>query len=398
MCSTSADRDDLDGLTDGELLEHAAALVVEQQRIAARLARVVRRAENRQACEHDGLKSMTSWLSAHTRLSGGEVAAVLRQGRALERLPAVEAAYLAGAVSGDCVEVIAEIVRPENHDRAVEQCIELPVIEAALLTVATTQPYRELQRVVGTYLAQLDPDGREPDPTEERALTVAQHPDGSVTLGGSLDQVGGEKVLTALEAIAAAGRTAGDTRTRAQRHGDALVQLCDLALASGALPILRTVKPHVIVTIDHADLADTHTGHGAATTGTGADVSAARARWIACDSSVTRIVMGPDSAPLEMGRTHRVVPPHVRRALEARDRGCVFAGCSAPTWWCEAHHLLEWAHGGETDLGNLALLCERHHAKADHGYRVERQPDGRWRTWRPDGTEIVVGPTLLTAV
>jgi hypothetical protein len=24
--------------------------------------------------------------------------------------------------------------------------------------------------------------------------------------------------------------------------------------------------------------------------------------------------------------------------------------------------------------------------------RVERQPDGRWRTWRPDGTEILTGP------
>ena len=26
---------------------------------------------------------------------------------------------------------------------------------------------------------------------------------------------------------------------------------------------------------------------------------------------------------------------------------------------------------------------------------VERQPDGRWRTWRPDGTEILTGPPLL---
>jgi hypothetical protein len=79
----------------------------------------------------------------------------------------------------------------------------------------------------------------------------------------------------------------------------------------------------------------------------------------------------------------------------------VFAGCSAPAWWCEAHHLLEWLFGGRTELENLALLCERHHAKVHHGYRVERPPDGRWRTWRPDGTEIVipsgVGPPLLVA-
>jgi hypothetical protein len=49
-------------------------------------------------------------------------------------------------------------------------------------------------------------------------------------------------------------------------------------------------------------------------------------------------------------------------------------------------------NGGETNLENSALLCERHHTKVHHGFRVERQPDGRWRTWRPDGTEILTGP------
>ena len=42
----------------------------------------------------------------------------------------------------------------------------------------------------------------------------------------------------------------------------------------------------------------------------------------------------------------------------------------------------------------LALPCERHHTKIHSGFRVERQPDGRWRTWRPDGTEILLGPLI----
>jgi hypothetical protein len=46
--------------------------------------------------------------------------------------------------------------------------------------------------------------------------------------------------------------------------------------------------------------------------------------------------------------------------------------------------------GGETSLKNSALLCERHHTKVHHGFRVERDPGGRWRTWRPDGTEILI--------
>ena len=224
-----------------------------------------------------------------------------------------------------------------------------------------------------------------------------QHPDGTVTGGLTLDQAGGEKVMTALEAIAAAGRCEGDPRHRVQRLADALVQLCDLALASGRLPVLRTVKPQLLVTIPLADLTDPAPGHGAATTATGAVISAARARWLACDAHIARIVLGPGSVPLDVGRTQRLVPPHLRRALEVRDRGCVFTGCTAPTWWCDAHHLLEWALGGETSLDNSALLCERHHTKVHHGFRVERQPDGRWRTWRPDGTEILLGPPLLDA-
>ena len=70
----------------------------------------------------------------------------------------------------------------------------------------------------------------------------------------------------------------------------------------------------------------------------------------------------------------------------------MFAGWAAPTWWCDVHHLLAWIDGRETNLANAALLCERHHTQVHHGFRVERQPDGRWRTWRPDGTEILTGP------
>jgi hypothetical protein len=111
---------------------------------------------------------------------------------------------------------------------------------------------------------------------------------------------------------------------------------------------------------------------------------------------VSRVVMGPDGQLLDLGRTHRVVPPHLRRAVEIRDRHCVFAGCDAPSHWCDVHHVLEWlAHDGDTSLENSALLCERHHTKVHHGFRVERQPGGRWRTWRPDDTEILIGTPLL---
>ncbi|WP_240619723.1 HNH endonuclease signature motif containing protein [Blastococcus sp. TF02-8] len=60
------------------------------------------------------------------------------------------------------------------------------------------------------------------------------------------------------------------------------------------------------------------------------------------------------------------------------------------------HHLVHWADGGDTSLGNAALLCERHHGKVHHGFRIERDPAGRWHTHRPDGTEIHVLPRITT--
>jgi len=384
--------DDLHALDDGALLDRTAALVRERNRLDAELARTVRAADVRQACERDGLKTMSSWLRGHARLSPSAGAQLVRSSRALEHLPVMAAAFAEGAVTADQVAVIAPITRDEHLAAANEQGVDLSEVDAALTSIATSQPHQVLGQAVHRYLAMLDQDGPEPDPTEGRRLVIARHADGSIAGRFDLDAVGGEKLQAALESVVQAGRCAGDERTRSQQLADALVQLCDNALAAGQLPVLRGHKPQVIVKIDAEDLTGPGTNPGAGEMGFGATISAARARWLACDGQVTRVVMGSDGMPLDYGRTVRLVPPHVRRAAEVRDGGCVFAGCGAPTWWCDVHHLLAWINGGETSLDNAALLCERHHTKVHHGFRVERQPDGRWRTWRPDGTEIRTGP------
>src|SRR5215218_9939962 len=360
MCSTAAFS--APAVDDGGRLDRVARLVAERNRIDAQLAAAVRDCEVHQSAEHDGLKSMKSWLRSHTRLSGAAITGIVRQGRTVALLPVVGAAFAAGQLTADQVEVLAELVAPDNLDRAAAQDIDLAVVERALVDLATSQPYRTLQVAVGTYLARLDPDGREPDPTDDRSLVLVQHPDGAVTGGLTLDQHGGETVMTAVEAFAAKSRCAGDTRTRAQRHADALVQICANALATGQAPQLRTVPAQLLVMIDEADLVDPRPCPGAGSTGTGALISAAGARRIACDSQVSRIVFGPGSAPKDLGRSQRVVSPAQRRALE-----------------------------------NLGLLCERHHTKVHHGFRIDRDSDGRWHTHRPDGTEIVLHEPLLAA-
>jgi hypothetical protein len=361
-------------------------------RVAAEIARTVRECEVSGAAEVDGLTSMASWLRGHGHLSTAEAARVVRTGRALAQLPGMAAAFAAGHITGEQAGLIARVAEPEPLARAAGRDVDLAVVDQLLTGVAKECPHADVAKAVHHYLDRLDDDGPEPDPTEGRRLVLTKHADGSGSGRFDLDAVGLEKLQAALESLVQVGRAAADERTRSQRQADALVQLCDNALAAGGLPILRGHKPQVIVTIDVEDLVDPGVGRGAAEMGFGATISAARARWLACDGQVTRIVMGPDGVPLEHGRTVRLFPPHVRRAAEVRDGGCVFAGCSAPSWWCDVHHLLAWIDGGETNLDNAALLCERHHTKVHHGFRVERQPDGRWRTRRPDGTEILIGP------
>jgi hypothetical protein len=384
--------EDLTSLFGPALLERLGPLLAAQNRLAAEVARTVAEAEVSGAAEVDGLKTMASWLRGHGHLSPREAARVVRAGRALAHLPGMAAAFAAGAVTAEQAAVIGRVAEPEHLAAAAEQDVDLGVVDAVLTDVARERPHAEVAQAVHHYLDRLDEDGPEPDPTEGRRLLIATHADGSISGRFDLDPVGGERLQAALESLVQAGRGAGDERTRAQQSADALVQLCDNQLAAGGLPTLRGHKPQVIVTVGVEDLADPGTGRGAAQLGFGATISAARARWLACDGAVTRIVLGPDGMPLDHGRTLRLFPPHVRRAAEVRDGGCVFAGCAAPTWWCDVHHVLAWIDGGATDLGNAALLCERHHTKVHHGFRVERQPDGRWRTWRPDGSEILTGP------
>jgi hypothetical protein len=92
-------------------------------------------------------------------------------------------------------------------------------------------------------------------------------------------------------------------------------------------------------------------------------------RKIACDAHVTRVVFGPDSQVLNVGRAQRTVTGQLRRAVIARDRGCVWPDCDQPPTRCEVHHAVEhWADGGVTSFGNSALLCWHHHTVVDtHG-------------------------------
>jgi hypothetical protein len=389
----------------GPPASHAATLLARvrgltrlQNVIEAALAHTVRAAEGAQAAEFDGHKAMKAWMAGHLNVSTATAARVTRAGRALQQLPRWSQAARAGRVTPDQTAVVAKVATPARLAAAVALGVDLhgdDGVDAILLACATGDHPETLPAVVERMLNWIDPDGPEPDPTRRRELHLspAAGAEGGGTIHGYLDAAGFEKVATALTAYQQAGRVADDDRNHAQQMADALVQLADNALAAADTPMLRKHHAQIAATISAEDLLDPDLIPGAARLGSGQTVSNQVARQLACDSIITRVFFGPDGMPLNIGRAQRMVPAHIRKAGDARDGGCIFAGCSAPTWWCDAHHVQEWiADHGETSVENTALLCERHHTKVHHGFSIAWDPaEKRWRTYREDGTEIILG-------
>ena len=202
----------------------------------------------------------------------------------------------------------------------------------------------------------------------------------------------------ALEALMNGDRPAGDLRSHGERQGDALVELARRALRGGGLPTVRgAARPgpghHRLVRPLRRRGAPGVTGGELAFAG---PICPETARRLACDAGVLAIFTDPAGLPLDVGREQRTATAAIRRALEARDGHCVFAGCTAPAAWCDVHHVQHWAHGGPTSCENGALLCERHHtAVHEGGFTVARDPGTAvWHTYRPDGTEIHIRATL----
>jgi hypothetical protein len=154
-----------------------------------------------------------------------------------------------------------------------------------------------------------------------------------------------------------------DLRTPEQRVGDGLAAIIHPAANTGDAPARGGVKPHLTVTVDYEVLAGQV---GTATLEDGSALPAATVRRLACDAQLIPMVLGSDSVPLDIGREHRLVRGQQRNALIARDKGCAFPSCQLPARWTDAHHVISWVDGGNTDLDNLVLLCRAHHRLVHH--------------------------------
>jgi hypothetical protein len=105
-------------------------------------------------------------------------------------------------------------------------------------------------------------------------------------------------------------------------------------------------------------------------------VSADLLAMLSCTATLQRVLLAPSGAPLDVGRSQRLATPAQRRALAARDGGCVIPGCGCPHEGTDIHHLHAWSTGGGTDLANRASLCPAHHQQVHAGTWQIRMIDG----------------------
>jgi hypothetical protein len=257
--------------------------------------------------------------------------------------------------------------------------------EPILLKAARRVDTRQLRYVTAQLRHCLDLDGTLKDANrdyERRHLYLSELMDGMYAIDGMLDTEGGALVREALDALMGPAER-GDERTGSQRRADSLVEMAQGLLDRGDLPQRGCQRPHLIV-ISQLDTLKSEPGAPAAELVSRQPVPGELARRIACDCSMTRVELGPDSEVLSAGRATRVIPAPMRRALILRDRHCQFPGCDRPPRWSDGHHLRHWIDGGPTILVNLALLCRRCHRRVhEGGWRLVRDPDGRIRAVPP---------------
>ena len=223
-------------------------------------------------------------------------------------------------------------------------------------------------------------EAEQAEQVENRRLWVSKCEDGTVLLSATLDPEGGAAILTQLEPLA---RKSGahDDRSREKRYADALVELASGGGSQAQIQVTTSLE--TLRGLPGAAAADLELAS--------VPISAKTVERLACDCSITRIILGSDSMVIDVGRAKRTISGPARKALNARDRGCTWPGCERPASWCDGHHLVHWAHGGTNEPDNLTLLCTRHHWMVHEGnWQIARDSDGRMLTIPPT---VTFGPS-----
>ena len=369
-----------------------------------------------------GHKSASAFLRTRCGLAPGRAAGVVATARGLRDLEATEKALYAGAISFDQAQVIVRVAG--DLGEAAAQAEQVLLDHAPGLDTAR---FRQFADEVAYRADPAAADERELRRWEKRHLSFGLTLDSTGVLSGTCgDAVSYEIVRTAAEAFSPPGGQ-GDPRTSAQRRMDGLVAACKAALDGGSAPERHGAAPHISVLVKDETLAQAAqiagagvpawlaaagaaapaqagsatasgllapgslapgllTGVPPGQTGHGTMLTARQVLALCCGARVGAIRWA-DGLPLSVGRTARTEPPGLRRALEARDRGCRWPFCDALAAWATAHHITPWSQGGATSLDDLALFCHLHHHYFIHllGWTITGNPNGTLHFTHPGG-------------
>ncbi|HEX5532584.1 MAG TPA: DUF222 domain-containing protein [Actinomycetales bacterium] len=277
-------------------------------------------------------------------------------------------------------------------------------VEDHLLKVSADNPPSTCKQLVSNLLDTLDPDradrGFDPYAFERRRLDLATDSTGMLVIKGQLDPATGAKLKAAIDHYAAPNPATldadgfpirFDTRSPSQRRADAIGVIAGHAMGPEAgTQAGEPPRISVHVTVDQlaaltaaASLDGTPTDK-AAVAGAFGRAWCVQAGFItpdvlarfACSAVFEKVLLAPNGAVLNLGRSTRLATPAQRRALAARDKGCVVPGCTRPANQCDAHHVVFWSHGGNTDIDELVLLCGPHHNAVHAGTLEIRMRDG----------------------
>jgi hypothetical protein len=379
-----------------EICELAAQLTARMARWLSLLGEFDRR-EGSGTCW--GCRSTADWVSWRCALSPRAAREHVRVARALRELPRIRDAFESGQLSYSKVRVLTRVAESRS--------------EADLLELARHATAAQLERMLRAFRRVSRAEAQAA--YENRYLTWYLDEDGSLCLHARLPAEEGALVLEALHdsrdalfrerddsASGLAGPSvesgpAGPPDPDRQRehprptNADAICAMAEAALARGPTPLRGPERHQLTVDVDLDSVV--HDDQGAVHVRDGPALAPETARRLGCDSSMVS-VLNSGGEVLSVGRKTRSIPPHIRRALDARDKGCRFPGCESRRW-VDAHHIHHWARGGETSLDNLVVLCRHHHRLVhEGGFSVRRTPASELEFRRPDGRLIPVSPPL----
>ncbi len=405
------DREAMESDARQERMDRVAVLYGEITAATREFLRALAESDRHGDWAEEGFASCADWLTWRIGVTRVTASEKVRAARALEGLPLISDAMARGAISFSKVRALTRVATPEN--------------EAELLEFARAGSTASLERLVRGWKTMDRAGEQRMERLRHRTRCFSVFPDGEgmYLVRGRLTPEVAAVLMRAVEAASDAlyagrgtGGAAGDATGCAagsgaidapsdeerpdpeQRRADAVGLLAERALAAGfggeGVPISgsRAERYQVVLHVAPETLKE-HGEPGVSELEDGTRFSAENSRRLACDAAVVEVAVGANGLVEGASRRTRTVPPALRRALEARDRGCRFPGCGLR--FTDAHHIVHWADGGETSLRNLVLTCHRHHRLVhEDGYRVFSDANGQIVFFSPSGKAIAAAPPM----